>query len=255
MVQKRKLFLIITKNAVIHKQGLGFRGFQKINTYDNITYRSSSTEINPYNYSIPVKNESYLARNTYQYSVSVLSDKRVKLRLTQNAAYDKRTQQTVTTAYTYDTYGNLLTQISTYPGSITVKTTNSYVNSTGDALYYLGFLRDQTTTTTRNGTSWTVRDYVSTYTSERLPTLTYSYAGGNKTGQKAYTYDSFGKVKTVKEKQFSSAELTTSFTYDTYGHPLTETNPMGQTVTYHYDTKGLIDWSKNHRNQQTNYSL
>ena len=251
---KKEAFSYNYQNAVIHKQGLGFRGFQKINTYDNITYRSSSTEINPYKYSIPVKEENYLGRNSYSYSVNVLTDKRVKLRLMQKTSYNKRTKKTVSTVFTYDTYGNVRMQLNNFPGNIMVQTNNTVVNSTSDALYYLGFVRDQVTTTTRNGTSWTVRDYVSTYTPERLPTLTYSYAGGNKTGQKAYTYDSFGKVKTVKEKQFSSAELTTSFTYDTYGHPLTETNPMGQTVTYHYNTKGLMDWSKNHRNQQTNYS-
>ncbi len=252
---KKEAFSYSYQNAVIHKQGLGFRGFQKINTYDNITYRSSSTEINPYNYSIPVKDESYLARNTYQYSVSVLSDKRVKLRLTQNAAYDKRTQQTVTTAYTYDTYGNLLTQTSTYPGSITVKTTNVYSNYTSDASYLLGFLYNQTVTTTKDGNSWATGFlYPPNTYSNGLPSVKTFIKNGHTVGYETYTYDSFGKVKTVKEKQFSSAELTTSFTYDTYGHPLTETNPMGQTVTYHYDTKGLMDWSKNHRNQQTNYS-
>ncbi|MFV0376510.1 MAG: RHS repeat-associated core domain-containing protein [Mangrovibacterium sp.] len=251
--QRREFVSYNYQNAVIHKQGLGFRGFGRISSYDYIRNRSAYTDIDPYNGMVPKSDESDAVKNTYTYSISVQSNKIAKIRLSSKTTNDKLTGLTVGNTYTYDTYGNILTQTSSYSGGITVTTTNAYLNSTSDASYQLGYLRDQTVTTTRNGSSWSVRDYVVTSTGTFLPTLTYTYAGGNKTGQKAYTYDSLGKVLTVKETRFSSAELTTSYTYDAYGHLVTETDPMGFSSETHYAANGLPDYTKNHRGQQTSY--
>ncbi|RCW31946.1 RHS repeat-associated core domain-containing protein, partial [Marinilabilia salmonicolor] len=240
-------------NAVIHKQGLGFRGFERISAYDNIRHRSSNTKIDPYNYSIPVSDESHLKRNTYEYSVSVLPDKRVKIRLTETTTLNKQKQQTTTATYTHDTFGNVLTKIENYPGSITVRTSNVYNNYTSDDTYLLGFLRDQTVTTTRDGETSSNRYFCPVY-SNGLPIVKVAQVDGNTIGQETYTYDSFGKVKAHTQKRFSSTVQTTSYEYDAFGRIISETDPMGFTSTYHYDAKGQLDYSKNHKNQQTNYS-
>ena len=45
-------------NAVIHKQGLGFKGFEKIHVYDNVTGKHSSQTFDPLRFSVPVEDDS-----------------------------------------------------------------------------------------------------------------------------------------------------------------------------------------------------
>ena len=241
------------ENAVIHKQGLGFCGFQRIHTYDNIRGRSFSKEINPYNYSVPKTDESPTEKNTYNYTVNVETNKIRKVRLTKKTTYDKHRKITVTTDYNmYDTYGNLKKQTDTYPGGITIVTNRKYANSTSDSNYLLGFLYDQTTTTTRNGSSWTSRFYYPAY-GNGLPNVRVDLVNGKQVAEENCIYDNFGKVKRHSQKSFSSAWQVTNYGYDAFGHVNSETNPMGQKTEYHYNTKGELEWSKNHWGQQTDY--
>ena len=66
-------------NAVIHQQGLGFRGFESITVRDNIRNRYYTKEIDPYQYMIPKFDESTTSKNTYQYTVNVGSNKILKI--------------------------------------------------------------------------------------------------------------------------------------------------------------------------------
>ncbi len=238
-------------NAVIHKQGLGFRGFERISSHDNMRGRSFVQETDPYRYSIPKTDESPTAKNTYQFSVTVQSNKILKTRLTKKTTYDKLKKTTTTTSnYTYDTYGNPTREVASLAGGITVTTNNLFFNSTSEALYLLGFLRDQTVTTSRNGTSSSTRFLFPTF-SKGLPTVKVNMVDGKTIGQESFAYDNFGKVKTRTEKHFSSATLTTTYEYDTFGRLVSETDPMGFTTETHYGTNGLPDYTKNYKGQQT----
>ncbi|WP_423128611.1 RHS repeat-associated core domain-containing protein [Gaoshiqia sp. Z1-71] len=237
-------------NAVIHKQGLGFRGFGRINSYDNIRGRSFVQEIDPYNYSLPKTDESPTAKNTYQFSVTVQANKVLKTRLTQKTTYDKLKKTNATSSFTYDIYGNPTRETVSLDGDITVTTDNKFINSTSDAAYFLGFVYDQTVTTSRSGLNSSKRFWFPS-SNKMLPDARIGYVDGKQTYAANYTYDSFGKLKSKQETRFSSATLTTTYSYDAFGHLISETDPMAFTTEIHYGANGLPDYIKNHKGQQT----
>lgn len=70
-------------NAVIHKQGLGFKGFEKINVYDNVTGKHSSQTFDPLRFSVLVEDDSDELSSKYTYSISTASNKITNILLTQ----------------------------------------------------------------------------------------------------------------------------------------------------------------------------
>jgi YD repeat-containing protein len=227
--QRKEFVAFNYQNAVIHKQGLGFRGFGRISSYDNIRGRTFVQEFDPYNYMVPKSDESPTVKNTYQYSVSVQSNKIVKVLLSNKTSYDKLKRVTATSAYTYDTYGSPTKEVVNLDGGITVTTDNIFSNSTSDASYLLGFLYNQKVTTTRGGSSSSVGFVYPVY-SKGLPNVKVNLVDGKTVGQETFVYDSWGKVKTRTERHFSSASLTTTYSYDAFGHLVFETDPMGFTT-------------------------
>ncbi|MFT3740236.1 MAG: RHS repeat-associated core domain-containing protein [Breznakibacter sp.] len=238
------------QNAVIHRQGLGFRGFEKMTGYDNVRGRSFAQEIDPYNYMIPKTDESPTGKNTYQYSVSVQTNKILKLQLTGKTNFNKPANTSTSSVYTYDTYGNVTKEVVTYTGNITVTTDNKFSNSTSETTYFLGFLHDQTVTTNRNGASSYSRFLYPVYSNGR-PNVKVYLTDGQTVKQETFRYDGLGKIKTKTETRFSSPTLTTTYSYDAYGHLIGTTDPMGFTAEIHYAANGLPDYTKNHKGQQT----
>src|SRR5665648_235979 len=232
-------------------RGLGSAASGVLAVTNNIRGRSFAQEINPYNYSTPKTDESPAVKNTYQYSVSLQTNKILKLLLTSKTSYDKLKKSNASSSYTYDTYGNVTREVVSLDGNITVTTDNQYSNSTSDAAYLLGFLYDQTITTSRSGASSSTRFLYPAY-SKGLPNVKVNLVDGKTTGQETFVYDSFGKIKTRTEKHFSSATLTTTYEYDAFGHLVRETDPMLFTSETHYAANGLPDYTKNHKGQQTN---
>lgn len=57
-------------NAVVHKQGLGFRGFEQIRTV-NSRHQSFTQTYAPYNYCVLVGEETPISKNIYGYSTSM----------------------------------------------------------------------------------------------------------------------------------------------------------------------------------------
>ena len=103
--------------------------------------------------------------------------------------------QTVTTNYSYDDYGNLLTQTATYGNGDVQKVTNTYSNNTADWL--IGLLTRSVSVSTVNSSSQTnTVDYSYYSTTGLLHTQTVE---PNQTAYKSvvtYTYDEYGNVAT-----------------------------------------------------------
>jgi RHS repeat-associated protein len=53
-------------------------------------------------------------------------------------------------------------------------------------------------------------------------------------------YDELGNVTSIKREAPSQSPLTTSFTYNGFSEPTSETNPQGRTTKYSYDTDGNL---------------
>jgi RHS repeat-associated protein len=245
------------ENAVIHKQGLGFRGFEKITTYDNIRGRSAYRKYDPYKYCELKEEDSPVAKNTYTYSHDVAANKIAKVRLTNRSSQDKLKNITVTSAYTYDTYGNPLTETVNYGGGISATVSNVvYYNNTNETSYLLGFLTDRTKTTNRNGAAWSERFQVSAHDSKGQPNTVVIYSNGNQVSQETFDYDAKGNNISHGVKSYTStATFTTGYAYNSYGRMTGQTDPLGFNTAYVYNSSnGSLYQVKNHKNQATTYT-
>jgi len=243
------------ENAVIHKQGRGLCGFEKITTYDNVRGRTQTQKFDPYNFSILKEDDSPTAKTTNTYSISVASNKIAKIRLTKQSAQDKLRGITVTSDFTYDTYGNPKTETINYGGGITDIITNTFSNTTTEPGYLLGFLTNRTDTVNRNGETWPVRYRVTAY-SNGQPEAVIRYSNGNQVSYETFIYNSKGNPTKKGIKAYTSTDtLTTNYVYDSYGRLTKETDPLGFNTTYTYNsTNGSLSQVKNHKNQAIVYS-
>jgi len=244
------------QNAVIHNQGLGFRGFGQITTYDNIRGRSSYQIFDPYNYCVKKEDDSPASNTKNTYTVSVAANKIANITLANQIVLGKAKNLTDTTTYAYDTYGNPTTETIKYGGGITETMSNSYFNNTNEVRYLIGFMTNRTKTINRNGATWQDRMYIQTHDSLGQPTVMIHYANGNQTAYETFTYDARGCPATHGMKGYTSANtLTTTYVYDAYGRETKETNPMGFNTTYDYNaSNGSLADVKNHKGQATTYA-
>ena len=88
------------ENAVTHNQGLGFCGFSKIMTKDNIRNREYIQTYAPYSYGILAEDESPVHKLSNFFTVAVLPDKIVKIILNNQTVQDKLKSITQTATYT-----------------------------------------------------------------------------------------------------------------------------------------------------------
>ncbi len=105
--------------------------------------------------------ESPTAKITNTWSVSVQSNKIAKVRLTNSSSLDKLSNQTVTSAYVHDSYGNVTKETINYGGGVTTVTDQTYYNSLSGSIYMIGQPVTKTMTNTRGGSSWVDKE---TYT-------------------------------------------------------------------------------------------
>ncbi|MEQ2955425.1 RHS repeat-associated core domain-containing protein [Phocaeicola massiliensis] len=241
-------------NAVIHRQGLGFRGFETITRYNN-RGQSLVQNYEPYRYSVLKSEESPEFKKMYNYAVNVQSNKIVKILLTSRKEEDLLKKTSANTSFIYDTYGYPTQQTTTYTGNISVKKTNTYWANTivGDG-YSLGYLTDQIVVVTRDGSTYTERMSIPSHSVVGFPNVEVYYIDGNRVKEISYVYDTKGNVITEDCQLFASKDLhRTSYSYDSYGRLLKVTNPLGLTNEYTYNTTGRVATIKDDKGGITSY--
>lgn len=242
-------------NAIVHRQGLGFRGFEKVTTNDLMSNHYAEKTTNPLNYGIPVKDNSTTAEITYQASATVASNKKLTILVNSVTSTDKLKNTTKTINYTYDAYNNPLTENINYGGGVTTLTSQTYLNSTGSP-YILGVPGIKTVTRTRGGSSWIDKEEI-LYFSNYLPKLKRTYtgtAGTLKTSEVRWNYDSNGNLTSETSAPYDVTDfIGNSYSYDATGRYLaTETNALSQVTTYsNYDKYGNAGTITNHKGQAT----
>lgn len=241
-------------NAVIHRQGLGFRGFETITSY-NSRGQSLVQTYEPYRYSILKSEVSPQYKKTYNYTVDVQSNKIVKIRLSSKIEEDLLKKTSANTSYVYDSYGYPTQETTNYTGDISIKKTNVYTsNSAVIDGYHLGYLIDQTVVVNRKGSIYTERLNIPS-SSSRLPKVKAYYIDGNKVKEHTYSYDAKGNAISETLKLYTSTNsLTTSYVYDTYGRLSKVTNPLGLTNDYTYDASGRVNSIKDYKGGITKYT-
>lgn len=241
-------------NAVIHRQGLGFRGFETVTCYNN-RGQSLVQTYEPFRYSVLKSEVSPSFRKSYNYAVDVQTDKTVKIRLTSKIEEDLLKKISANTTFLYDAYGNPTQETTAYTGNISIKKVNVYNENTNvEDGYYLGFLTDQTATVTRSGSTYTERMVIPSHASA-LPLTKVYYINGNQTKYQTFVYDEKGNITLESTKLYSSLhEQKTSYVYDTYGRLSKATDPLGLENSYSYDGMGRVFQKKDHRGSISTYS-
>ena len=139
----------------------------------------------------------------------------------------------------------------TYTGGITVKKANTFYNNTAESGYLIGFLTDQSVTTTRNSSTYTERMNIPSHTNGYANSKVF-YKNGNKAKTYEYVYDTPGNI--TKETLFlygSDKGLKTEYAYDTNGRLKKVTNPLGLANEFSYNTEGRMSSEKDHRGKST----
>lgn len=241
-------------NAVFHKQGLGFCGFEQIRT-ENSRHRVFTQTYAPYNYCVLVGEETPSSKNVYSYSTSMLSNKISKIRLMHKEETNKLTGINCSTGYTYDEYGYPKSVNAKYSDNITIKTEYAYNASTDlSRLYMIGVLKDKTTTTTSNGTTLVDRTFVPVWANNR-PIVKVHSINNRQAKQDNYSYDNYGNITSVSIRLYSDNNmLKTLYEYDSYGRIIQETSPLGLVTKYSYDTLGRVSNITDYRGGITKFT-
>ncbi|MDO5665847.1 MAG: RHS repeat-associated core domain-containing protein, partial [Bacteroidia bacterium] len=243
--------------AVMHRTGLGFCGFEKVTTRDNIQNIETTEEKNPELFGVTTRVTSPLMTASYSYNRNESSNKKANPQLTYTYQEDKLKNIYSYTWYTgYDSYNNP-TKVETVLSDNSVKTvvTQTYDNITTLGRYLIGQPLIKTVTATRGGSSWTNKEVI-TYRTDRLPETktTYTGAQGNqKTGTVKWDYYPGGMLKSEKSAPYNVTELSgNTYEYDAQNRPVKTTNALGQVTVYaNFDKYGNARTITDHKGRVT----
>ncbi len=221
------------EKAVIHLQGLGFRGFEKLETTDMLRMKTNTHTFDPYNFGILKKEKNSLAETTMEYGIQVAANKKASVKMTKKISKDLLKNTTLTEEYYHDGYNNPVWINSSFENGLTTQTTINYDNFNTSTKYLIGQQRDASTLQYRNGSSWNNYSEIS-YDSNHLPVSKISQVDGNKTDETRWTYDEYGNVLSEKSAPYNTSTfLGKTYTYDARHHLLqTETDALGLATTW-----------------------
>lgn len=239
-------------NAIVHKEGLGFCGFENVQTYDKITGRRISKNFDPFNFGNLLSSENDNCKYTYSYDVKVSDNKISMVNLNQKKYQDYTNQVCTTTDYLYDSYGNMTAANVSYGNYITSKLRRSYINVDSDSQYVIGLISSESQETDRNGFTYK-KTIKNTYDSRYFVVSTTSCINDNKQTQEDYTYDENANVSCKKLYKYSSTKATcNTFTYNQFGQLATRVSGMGIKESLEYNESGLLSSVLDHiRNKES----
>jgi len=245
-------------DAICHLQGQGFRCFYKLQET-----RSDGASVTrtfaPDKYGAMVKEETFLGddilNREFTYTSTVQSDKRAVIALSQKTEENYLTGVSSTSSYTNNTYGHPLTESTNYSDGISKQISYSYSSNptVGDG-YYIGYLTNQTVTTTRNGYTSTDRTQITSH-NKCQPLEKITYKNNLLTLQQQMTYDTHGNLISETMRKYSSNNsLTTSYLYDAKGRLTQKTDPMGLVSQIAYNDLGRVATTTDIRGEETHYT-
>ena len=243
------------KGAVMHRTGLGFRGFEVTNVEDVVTnsFTREYHDIEKLGLTTHIETREHEVDMTYE-KTAFTSDGVCNPILTRSVETNKLTGVKKETQLFYDAFNNPTRQrISFGNGNIYTESVQTYRNVTTSDRYLVGLPLTKATTSGRNGNTWTTREEYA-YNAQWMPERQVTYANGNKTGETRWTYDAHGNVTSEKSAPYNVTEvLGNTYTYDAIGRNLlTKTNALGQTTTYaEYDKWGQAHRITDHKGRTT----
>lgn len=234
------------ENAVLHRMGLGFRGFEKVTSFDNHGNRTVST-YDPYNHSVPVSVTSPSFETHTNYSVDIKPGGKKIILIDTKTEKNLLTGYTADFSYTYDQYGFPLTETATYSDGIKILKETTYgTNADESEIYSVGFATDVKVTTTRGDDQYVERLLFAEHR-RRQPIAAVRYVNGNQLERTEYAYDSHGNVTHKMVRPIDTSKgLYYTYTYTPNGLLSGETDPWGGSLSYTYDACGRVSGIQDH---------
>ncbi|MCM1296915.1 MAG: FG-GAP-like repeat-containing protein, partial [Muribaculaceae bacterium] len=244
-------------NAVVHRQGLGFCGFEKIKITDSLN-GTIIREYEPFKFGMQKSETTRGAKIDFTNRVEISANKTYKLLVERKREENLLTGSIIKTSCSYNNYGYPCYEFTETTDNLDIETSREYVNyediDNPETGYIIGLVSMQATTKTRNGIDWyTEKEIIPSY-SRGLPLSKETFKNGNQTRLETYSYDSRGIIieETITPYNSDNTHKST-YSYDTYGRLLKETDPAGHTKQYAYNPQGLIDKSTDIRGNITTY--
>lgn len=241
-------------NGIVHKQGLGFRGFEKINTYDRINGFSNTILYDPLQWGTVKQTILKDKQIDYKYNISLTNKKEAIIRLAEEKITDQLTGYITTTNNTFDTYGNITQAITKYGSDVIKQVNTTYKNNISNTFNLTGLPLAKQEKIQRNGlTHLTSEDY--TYNASNLVSSIIQKINGNTQAIKSYEYDVFSNILVEKETPYGITKntITTTNIYYPNGRDLKTTkNNQGHITTYTY-SGSLLASAQDHKNNITGY--
>lgn len=229
------------ENAVIHRQGLGFRGFKKI-TSVNTRGQHSVFTYNPCSFSTLSSVESPSGKSSYNY-VNMVQGNKIRTVIMVHSMKENYLSGMVEHAVCqYDTYGNMTKQTRTFSDGAGETTEIAYsCNTAVENGYHIGIPNSRKRTVTRNSDTYTERTYTTSFNSAMQPLNSYVTVNGNTVSTHTFAYDGSGNMTAETVKKYADNNtLTSTYTYDAYGRPLQKTDPAGLSTQYTYNSRGKV---------------
>lgn len=237
------------QNAVAHLQGLGFRGFEYV-TATNKRGRATTYTYKPTDYCLleRVVGPGFETIYTYDTIHNVNNNIIKEFPLVSKTEYDLLRNVTATTSYTYDPYGQVLTESTSYPDNITVDKAYTYTNFTNiNSKYHLGRPESTTTTITRGTSLHSEKTLFTSYNTYDQPQTVINKINNNVVKTTDYGYDSNGNITSQSIYPYSSSTARTStYQYDYYNRLTKATDPLGVWKEFTYNTDGTIASTRNY---------
>ena len=240
-------------NAVFHRTGMGFRGFQQIETEDMVNDRTMTST-----YDIELLGsevEKYTPTDTIKriYDLKREPNRIALLTLKQETTENVLNETTTIGRYEYNDYGQML-HSSVSSGHYTEQTSYSYRNVDDGSLYLLG-VQDSVETRKLRDDSLFVETIHIDYDDRYLPVRRIERINGKKSLQEKFEYDAQWQMTSHSQCSYESDQwLTTQFDYNDLGQLVKETDPMGFHVTHRYDeATGLPLSYTDHKGRTTLY--
>ncbi len=225
-------------DAVFHRHGLGFCGFTEIEAV-NAKGQHTTMTYDPYHFGNLIGTDSPTKSADYTYTTNVLYNKLRRNNVLTAVETDKLKNVTWTTTFSYNSYDYPTTVTRTSAG-YTITQQYGYNPLTNiSERYQLDLLDSQSETIVKGSTTCTTSTAVTSRNTAYLPTTIIKSINGLTAEQITRTYNTIGQLLSQGSRKFSSNnELTITNTYNTYKQLSSTTDAMGNTISYTYDSYG-----------------
>jgi RHS repeat-associated protein len=237
-------------NAVIHKQGLGFKGYEYIYTYDNIIGESTRTKYDVFHNGDILETDNTTQNITYEYNTNIKANKIDRSVLNKIITVNKADNVTKTEELQYDSYLNIVNKKISYNSEYATTDQYEYTNIHENGKYILGQpLKEKHTIVRGNNKEETIDSYIY---SNNLVKEKKSYINNNLASTEEYEYNSDGQKAKINIKSFnSSIPHTTTYFYNEDGLICKKIGPDGLSQSFKYDNLDRMKSSEDYKGTTT----